>query len=253
MKISICLILILSYFGGQAQLRLNLSVESPPFIESIYFGSADNAIEIYQYESRKDVVSPGIELDNIFAKEKNGAKLHYSIGFYYSNPAYIGTLVDSKKNQFVSEIKSQLINMPIFIRGSLKISELIDNNRMGVELGVLTTSWIQYDLSEIASVKTRDTNGDIVGETVYKDQGNLTTGLGDKINFQPVGGLFVYVNRFFLSARWYFLPLSDWYSNRLDTTWQVPSNYSFYQQGGKEGNMKHIWMSATISYRITRK
>ncbi|HXA00830.1 MAG TPA: hypothetical protein VNW99_02520 [Cytophagaceae bacterium] len=247
MRVIIFFIVVFVCAEARAQLRINASVVSPPFLENNSIGKSQ------QFSSVKNSLSAGVEFDHLFPKEKAGAKLHYSAGFYYSSPAYIGVFQDSNGNQFLSEINSQVINMPIMARGSFPISDLIENNRMGIELGIVTTTWIKYKLQEVASIKTKDVNGNIIGETIYSDEGSLIKGFGSKFNFKAVAGFFVYVNRFYLSARFDLISLSDLYSNRLNSTWQVPSDYSLYQRARKEGRMKDSFCSLILSFRLTKK
>lgn len=244
MRTIIFLIIVSAWAEATAQLRINASVASPPFFEIISIGR--------HYSSVKNALSAGIEFDHLFPKEKEGAKLHYSAGFYYSNPAFIGVSQDNNDNKFLSEINSQVINMPILARGSMPISDLIENNRMGIELGIVTTTWIKYKLHEVVSIKTKDVNGNIT-ETIYSDEGSLIKGFGSKFNFKVVAGIFVYVNRFYLSGRFDLLSLSDLYSNKLESIWQVPSEYSLYHSAIKQGRMKDPYCSLILSFRLTKK
>lgn len=246
------LLFLSSALPGVGQVRINLSVQSPPINEAVFNGKFLKAYQLYEYSGQRNLISPGIEFDNLFVKGTDEAKLHYSIGFYYSNPDFIGAYGNSSGNEYVSEIKSRQINIPLLARGSVKISELIDNNRIGLELGVVTTAWLKYHLSEITSVKIKDANGDIVGETIYQDEGDLVKGAGDKFNFKAVAGLFVYVNRFYLGFRMDLISFGDLYSGRLNNTWKIPAQYSFYQLSQKDGRMKRTYSSFTISFRITK-
>jgi hypothetical protein len=247
MRIVIFLIIVCAYAEATAQVRVNVSVASPPFFEVVEIG------KLQHFSRVKDALSPGIEFDNLFPKGKAEFKLHYSIGFYYSNPSFIGAYQDNNNNEFLSQINSQVINIPILARGSFKISDLIENNRIGFELGIVTTSWITYKLHEVASIKNEDTLGNVISETIYSDQGSLINGIGNKFNFKVVGGFFVYVNRFYLSARFDILSLSNLYSNRLEKTWQVPQGYSLYESASKEGRMKNSYAMLILSFRLTRK
>jgi hypothetical protein len=247
MRTVIFLIIMSACVEATAQLRINASLVSPPFIETIAIGTGQ------QYSRVKNSLSAGIELDHLFAKEKDVAKLHYSVGFYYSNPSFIGVRGDTSDNRFLSEISSQVINMPIMARGSFRISDLIENNRMGIELGIVTTTWIKYKLHEVASIKTKDANGNIIGETIYSDEGSLIKGFGSKFNFKAVAGFFVYVNRFYLGWRFDLISLSNLYSDRLQRSWQIPSGYSLYHNAIKQGRMKDSYSTLIISFRLTKK
>jgi hypothetical protein len=252
MKLVAILILICQFFSANAQVKINLSVQTPPINEAIFNGKFLKAYQLYEYTAQKNFISPGIEFDNLFSVGPAEAKLHYSLGFYYSSSDFIGVHSDSDQNEFVSEIKAQMINMPLLARGSVKVSDLIDNNRIGIELGVITTAWLKYELDEIASIKSKDIDGNIIGETIYSDKGNLVTRPADKINLKAIFGLFVYVNRFYLSFRMDLLSFGDLYSNRLNQAWKIPAEYSFYQQTHKEGRMKRTYANLTISFRISR-
>lgn len=227
-------------------------MQTPPINEAVFNGKFLKAYQLYEYSSQRNFISPGIELDNLLPRETADLKLHYCLGFYYANSDFIGVYGNYNQNQLVSEIKTNVINIPLFARGSVKISELIDNNRMGIELGVVTTAWINYDLNEIASIKSLDVDGNVIGETIYQDRRNLVDGFGDKLNCKAVGGAFVYVNRFYLSFRMDIISVGDLYSNRADKAWNIPSEYSFYQLSHKEGRMKRTYSSITLSFRLWR-
>jgi hypothetical protein len=247
MKNALLLIMIFTWLEAGAQLRVNLSLASPPLFEVVDIGRTG------YFKSEKSSLSPGIELDNLFPLESSIAKLHYSIGFYYSTPTFIGAYQDPNKNEFFSEIKTQVINMPVMARASIPISDLIENNRLCMELGLMTTTWLNYKLQEVASIKNTDINGTIISETLYNDAGSLINGAGSKYNFKLVGGLSVYVNRFYLGARFDILSLSNLYSSRLESTWKVPTAYSLYHSAGTDGKMKNSYLSIILSFRITRK
>jgi hypothetical protein len=247
MRAIIFLIIISAWTEAMAQVRINASVMSPPVLENISIGGYQ------QFRSFKNNLSVGVELDHLFPKEKEGLKLHYSAGLYYYASAFIGVSVDSNDNKFVSQINSHVINMPIMARGSFPISDLIENNRVGMEFGIVTTTWIKYNLQEVASIKTRDPYGNIIGETIYSDEGSLVKGFGSKFNFKAVGGFFIYVNRFYLSWRLDLISLSNLYSNRLESAWQVPSDYSLYHRAGKERRMKDAYTNLIVSFRLTKK
>jgi hypothetical protein len=247
-RAAIFLIMACACGEATAQLRINVSLASPPFLENVEIGRSQ------RYDKVKDAISPGIEFDNLFPKGDEIVKLHYSVGFYYYAPSFVGVFYDTDNdNQFVSEINSQMINMPILARGSFKISDLIENNRLGMELGIVASTWIKYKLHEVAAIKERDTNGNIISERVYSDEGNLISGFGSKVNFKVVGGFFVYVNRFYLSARFDMVSLSNLYSSRLEKTWKVPADYSLYQHASGQGRMKNSYVTLIVSFRITKK
>jgi hypothetical protein len=124
---------------------------------------------------------------------------------------------------------------------------------MGIELGVVTNTWIKYTLHEVASIKTKDVNGNITGETIYRDEGSLIKGFVSKFNFKAVAGFFVYVNRFYLSWRFDLISFSDLYSGRLKSSWQVPAAYSLYHDGRKHGRMTNGYSTLILSYRLTKK
>jgi hypothetical protein len=142
--------------------------------------------------------------------------------------------------------------MPVLVRGAIKISDLIENNLMGMEFGIVTSTWLKYRLHEVASIKT-DPNGNTIPEKIYSDEGSLISGFGSKFNFKVVGGLFVYVNRFYLSARFDIASLSNLYSNRLEKTWKVPPEYSLYKQASGQGRMKNSYVTLIVSFRLTKK
>lgn len=238
--------------SANAQVKINLSLQSPTINEAVFNGKYLKAYQLYEYTSQRSMLSPGIEFDNLFPTGNEEAKLNYSLGFYYSNPDFIGVSGSSDQDELVSEIKARIINMPLFARGSVKISELIDNNRMGIELGIVTTAWLKYELNEITSVKTKGPDGKIIGETIYSDRGNLVDGVGDKLNFKAVGGLFLYVNRFYLGFRMDILSFGDLYSSRLNSHWKIPSEYSFYQLSHTKGRMKRTYTILTLSFRISK-
>ena len=247
MRNALFLIIIFICQKAGAQLRVNLSLASPPLFEVVSIGKAG------YFKSEKSSLSPGIELDNLFPLKTAAVKLHYSIGFYYSNPSFIGAYQDQDENSFFSEIKTQVINIPLMAKASIPISDLIENNRLCMELGLTTTTWLNYKLQEVVSIKNTDINGTIISETLYSDAGSLINGVGSKYNFKLVGGLSVYVNRFYLGARFDMLSLSNLYSSRLEGTWKVPANYSLYHSAKEDGKMKNSYLSIILSFRITRK
>ncbi|MFL5729617.1 MAG: hypothetical protein ACJ75J_09050, partial [Cytophagaceae bacterium] len=118
MKKYLFIFLFCLFSEAKAQVRVNLSVASPPFWEINNMGKSS-----HQYSSSRDALSPGIELDNLFAKEKNGGKLHYTVGFYYTNPTFVSVFKDDDDNAFFSEIKTQAIHMPVMARASFPVSE----------------------------------------------------------------------------------------------------------------------------------
>ncbi len=251
MKRIVGIILCSFVLSANGQLNLNLSIQAPPINEAVFNGKFLKPYQLYEYSSQKNFISPGIEFDNLFSRGTD-FKLHGSLGFYYATSELIGVYGNYDENQFVSELKTKLINIPFFVRGSIKISELIENNRMGIELGGVSTAWINYDLSEVASIKSLDTNGNVIGEIIYQDQGNLVNGIGDKLTYKAVAGVFVYVNRFYLSFRMDLYSFGDLYSDRLDKGWGIPEEYSFYKLSRKEGRMKRTYSSITLSFRLTR-
>ncbi|MBK5277809.1 MAG: hypothetical protein JJE09_02990 [Bacteroidia bacterium] len=252
MKSFIGLIVYSLILSANGQIKLNLSIQTPPINDAVFNGKFLKAYQLYEYSSQRNFISPGIEFDNLFLRGTDDFKLHGSLGFYYASSDFIGVYGNYDQNQLVSEIKTKVINIPFFVRGSIKISELIDNNRMGIELGVVTTAWIKYDLSEIASIKSLDVDGNVNGETIYQDRRNLVDGLGDKLTYKAVGGVFVYVNRFYLSFRMDLYSIGDLYVHRVNQAWNIPAKYSFYQLSHKEGRMKRTYSSITLSFRLTR-
>jgi hypothetical protein len=247
MRAVIFIIIVFAWTESFAQLRINLAVTSPPFFESVGIGRSQ------RYSSVKSALSAGVEFDNLRVRGDDVGKLHYSAGFFYSNPAYIGVFTDEDDNEFISQISTQVINMPLLVRGSLKISDLIENNWLGMELGILATTWIKYKLEEVASIKTRDINGNIISETIYRDSGSLINGFGSKFNFKIVWGMYSYVNRFYLGARVDLFSLSNMYSNRLSNTWNLPGDYSLYGHASRQGKMKNSFVNLVVAYRITKK
>ena len=136
------------------------------------------------------------------------------------------------------------------VRGSFKISELIENNRVGFELGIVTTTFLRYNLTEVAATTYDSAQQSVYPQTPYYDGGSLIKGLGSKFDFKLVGGIFVYVNRFYLSARFDIISLSNMYSNHLAN---VPASYSLYEYSATQGRMKDSFVNLIVSYRITRK
>ncbi|MBX9851841.1 MAG: hypothetical protein K2X86_08790 [Cytophagaceae bacterium] len=171
----------------------------------------------------------------------------------YSNPSFIGVRIDEYENEYISLIDMQVLQIPLMVRGSLQISDLIENNYMGMEFGVVTTTWIKYKLEEVSSIKIRDAGGNIVAEDIYRDKGSLINGFGSKYNFKIVWGMYAYVNRFFIGARWDMISLSNMYSGRLKSTWKVPEEYSLYEFSAKQGRMKNSYVQLIFAFRLTKK
>jgi|GEM_PF-4905248 len=261
MRALFCIALLFTTCTAWAQVRLNVSVTSPPFLEIVDIGRRQ-----YYNNTTKNGLSPGLELDNLFAREKDGLKLHFSIGAYYTTQSFTaGNYTDTgtyfyngynypySENQ-VSQINTKLINIPIMARGSFKISELVENNRVGFELGIVTSAFLSYHLAEAASLTYDSANYYGLYQSYATDQANLANGLGSKFTFKVVGGIFVYVNRFFISGRFDIASLSNLYAKQFNAnTWQVPPGYSLYQQASTEGRMKNSFATIVVSYRITSK
>ncbi len=246
------LLVLFPFAETNGQVRINLTVQSPHFLDLVSNGHGTPKNPPYfPFERKKDFISPGIEVDNLFRREKYGASLHFAVGAFYSNPAYVG-VYQNAGNEFLSELTSSQINIPVLVRGAIKISELIPNNRTGIELGLMGTTWLKYDLQEIASIKIKDASGDIIGETIYSDQGSLIDKPGSKTNVAAMGGMFIYVNRFYVGFRIVLISLGDMYSNRLANSWQVPENYSLFESEHHKGNMKASYATICLSYRITK-
>jgi hypothetical protein len=247
MRSVIIIIIVFTWTGSIAQLRMNVAVTSPPFFESVDIGRSQ------RYSSVKSALSAGLEFDNIRPRGDDIGKLHYCMGFYYSNPAYIGVFTDENDNRFISQISTRVINMPLLVRGSLRISDLIENNYLGMELGIITTTWMKYKLEEVASIKVKDISGNTISETLYSDKGSLINGFGSKFNFKISWGMFAYVNRFYLGFRLDILSLSNMYSDRLSNKWNLPDEYSLYDHASKQGRMKNPCGNLVVAYRITKK
>jgi hypothetical protein len=247
MRSVILIIIAFTWTESVAQLRMNIAVTSPPFFEIVDIGRSQ------RYSTIKSALSAGLEFDNIRPRGDDIAKLHYCAGFFYSNPAFIGVFKDENDNQFISKISTQVINMPLLVRGSIRISDLIENNYLGMELGVTATTWMKYRLEEVASIKVKDINGNIISETLYSDKGSLINGFGSKFNFKVSWGMFAYVNRFYLGFRVDLVSLSNMYSDRLRNKWNLPDEYSLYDHASKQGRMKNSYANLVVAYRITKK
>jgi len=250
------LLILAASIKAHAQVGLNVSVISPPIWETVNIGRSQ-----YYKNTTKNGLSAGLELDNLFAREKGTLKLHFSIGAYYTAQSFTGSLRDTSTtvynnfgykttNNYVSQINTRIINIPIMVRGSFKISELIENNRVGFELGIVTTTFLRYNLTEVAATTYDSAQQSVYPQTPYYDGGSLIKGLGSKFDFKLVGGIFVYVNRFYLSARFDIISLSNMYSNHLAN---VPASYSLYEYSATQGRMKDSFVNLIVSYRITRK
>ncbi len=137
------------------------------------------------------------------------------------------------------------------VRGMVKLSQLIDNNYAGIELGLQGNVWLDYKLKELVSIKIIDQNGDIIGETIFSDNGDLIENPGDKFGISFIGGIFFYVRRFFISYR-ITATITDMYSGKLKNNWNVPFNYSIYESKRSEGKMKQLYSSLVVAFRITK-
>ncbi len=259
MRVLFILFALVACTLAEAQVRLNASVISPPFWETVNIGRSQ-----YYTNTTKNGLSAGVELDNLFAREHDRFKLHFSIGAYYTAQSFTGSSRDTGTyvynnfgykytENFVSQINTRIINIPIMARASFKISDLIENNRVGIELGIVTTTFLRYHLTEASSITYDSAQYYARYQSFYSDQGNLIKGLGSKFNFKLVGGVFIYINRFYLSARFDIIALSNLYSNRLANSWGVPASYSLYEYSATQGRMKDSFVNLIVSYRITRK
>jgi len=234
-----------------AQVAVNLVLESPPFLHTIGHGK-NKKPPFFIYEPTRNLPALGVEFSNLFSKSwlKGFVKVNTNIGFLYTNPTYLGVDVDNR-DEFLSEVKNKIINIPLVVRGMFKLSELIDNNYFGIELGLQGHVWLYYKLKELASIKIRDLNGDIIGETIFSDKGDLIENPGDKFGISFIGGLFIYVKRFFISYR-ITATITDMYSGKLKNNWNVPFEYSIYESKRAEGKMKQFYGSLVIAFRITQ-
>ncbi len=245
--------------SAEAQPRLNLSVMSPPFWENVNIGRSQ-----YYTNTTKNGLSIGLELDNLFVRGNDQLKLHFSIGAYYGAQSFTGgfrstgTYVYNNypfiyNENLASQINTRYISVPIMVRGSVKISELVENNRVGAEFGIVTSSYLRYNLSEAASITYDSAQYYGRYQSSASAQGSLISGFGSKFNVKMVFGLFVYVNRFYISGRIDMISLSNMYSSRLANNWNLGHDYSLYALSHDQGTMKDSFVKIVVSYRITRK
>lgn len=210
----------------------------------------------YIYEKSGGLLIPGIEFERTFKKDKaESLRLNYSMGLFYLNSKANTTHLYGTKyaddDEFYSEINYTVINVPLAIRGEVITSQLLENSFVGMEFGLLNNFWMHYQLKEIASIKSYGPNNKITGETIYQDDGDLISAPGKKITLSVFWGLHGSIRRFYFGMRFNLVTLSDFYSNNLKESWEIPLQYSIYEQSHEtEGKMRQPYMSVLLGLKI---
>lgn len=232
-----------------AQFAIKPMIEAP-FSYDITHGSS------YIYKRSGGLLIPGIEFERTFKRDKmESLRLNYSVGLFYlnsrANTTFLPGMEYADDDEFYSEINYSLLNIPLAIRGELRQSELLENTFVGMEFGLLNNIWMDYQLKEIVSIKSYDQSGNITGETIYRDAGNLLSAPGRKITVSIFWGIHGSVRRFYYGIRMNLITLIDFYSDNLKESWQVPLQYALYEQSHEtKGKMKQPYISILLGLKI---
>lgn len=241
------IIFILCFFfclNVHAQVAIKAMIEAPLIYDLSHAKSN-------VYGKSGGLLIPGIELEKTFKTDASETgRLNYAIGLSYLSSRVSSTFLFSEHSdddEFYSEIDYTIWNIPVSIRAELQTSQLLENSYMGMEFGVLTNVWTKYQLTEVASIKSYDGDGEIIGETIYQDEKDLS----NKTTFSIFWGLHGSIRRFYYGIRFNLITVTDMYSDKYRSGWQVPAEYSIYDRAhDTQGKLKQPYMNILLGLKI---